>query len=72
MKYGRTEVVWALPEHGRDEEPPGEWVRWIEKHNCNLLISSQGQQLELPDNLCCALLKRAHQVRQRRLAKNGR
>ena len=72
VMYGRIEGVWVLPERRRDQERPGEWVNWLEKHMCNLLISFQGQQLEQPDNLCCGLLRRAHQMTQRRLAQNGR
>ena len=70
--YDRIEGVWVLPGHKRHQEGPGERVKWIEKHMCNLLISFQGQQLQLPDNLCCALLGRAHQATQQRLAQNGR
>ena len=70
--WGTIEGVWVLPEHRRGQERPGEWVKCIEKHNCNLLISPWGLQLEHPDELCCALLKRAHHVTQRELAQNGR
>ena len=70
--WGTIEGVWVLPEHRRGQERPGEWVKCIEKHNCNLLISSRGMQLGLPDNLSCALMKRAHYVPQWDPAKNRR
>ena len=70
--WGTMEGVWVPPGHRRDQERPGEGAKGIEKHMCNLLISPWGLQLEHPDKLCCALLKRAHHVTQRGLAQNGR
>ena len=70
--WGTIEGVWVLLEHRRDQGRPGEGAKGIEKHMCNLLISPWGLQLEHPDKLCCALLKRAHHVTQRELAQNGR
>ena len=70
--WGTMEGVWVPPGHRRDQGRPGEGAKGIEKHMCNLLISPWGLQLEHPDKLCCALLKRAHHVTQRGLAQNGR